>query len=240
MQRGVDKTTERLNASQRIAKLDAGFPGSRGEVAGRERIDGRNPELVARDGHAEIIEKVLDGVRMEVGREEPGPVLEEHCRVCRTARSGRLRSSGRPNRTRHRRNDLMGGLNDVLRHELRLTADELRDELQAAGTIAELAATHGVALRRLVDVLIVDGVAFLNRQEARGRISRGQADRMLSNMKTKMAEHLSRPHPWGQDDIPALVADRRTTSGPVPDGLADASFVLSQVAASDEGESAID
>lgn len=66
---------------------------------------------------------------------------------------------------------------------LNMTEAELRAELQAGKSVADVASAKGVALQTVVDAVIAEQTTALNEAVAAGRITQAQADAILANLK---------------------------------------------------------
>lgn len=73
---------------------------------------------------------------------------------------------------------------------LSMTEAELRAELQAGKSVADIASAKGVALETIVNAVIAEQTTALNEAVAAGRITQAQADAILANLKTVLPAHL--------------------------------------------------
>lgn len=73
---------------------------------------------------------------------------------------------------------------------LNMTEAELRAELQAGKSVADVASAKGVALQTIVDAVIAEQTTALNEAVAAGRITQAQADAILANLKITLPAHL--------------------------------------------------
>ncbi|MCS7055860.1 MAG: hypothetical protein NZM18_06775 [Thermoflexales bacterium] len=79
---------------------------------------------------------------------------------------------------------------------LNMTEAELRMELQAGKSVADVASAKGMALQTVVDAVIAEQTAALNEAVAAGRITQAQADVILANLKIVLPAQLQvRPVP---------------------------------------------
>ncbi len=73
---------------------------------------------------------------------------------------------------------------------LGMTEAELRTELQAGKSVADVASAKGVALDTVVSAVIAEQTAVLNQAVAGGRITQAQADAILANLKITLPAQL--------------------------------------------------
>ncbi len=73
---------------------------------------------------------------------------------------------------------------------LSMTEAELRAELQAGKSVADIASAKGVALETIVNAVIAEQTTALNEAVAAGRMTQAQADAILANLKTVLPAHL--------------------------------------------------
>ena len=84
-----------------------------------------------------------------------------------------------------------GGMLDILVEALDMTPEEIRAELEAGKTIAEIAADQGVALSDLVDALIAPRAEALAQAVENDRLTQEQADWLLEYMREGLEWRLS-------------------------------------------------
>ena len=84
-----------------------------------------------------------------------------------------------------------GGMLDILAEVLDMTPEEIRAELEAGKTIAEIAADQGVALSDLVDALIAPRAEALAQAVENDRLTQEQADWLLEYMREGLEWRLS-------------------------------------------------
>jgi hypothetical protein len=80
---------------------------------------------------------------------------------------------------------------DVAANELGMTRDELVAALGGTRSIAEVAAEQGVAVDTIVDAFIAPRAERLDDLVAAGRLTREQADQMLSTMRAHVTEQVN-------------------------------------------------
>ncbi|WP_169239337.1 hypothetical protein [Candidatus Roseilinea sp. NK_OTU-006] len=73
---------------------------------------------------------------------------------------------------------------------LNMTEAELRTELQAGKSVADVASAKGVALETIVNAVIAERTTALNEAVAAGRLTQAQADAILANLKIVLPAHL--------------------------------------------------
>ena len=84
-----------------------------------------------------------------------------------------------------------GGMLDILAEVLDMTPEEIRVELEAGKTIAEIAAEQGVELAELVGALIAPREEALAQAVDNGRLTQEQADWLLEHMREGLEWRLS-------------------------------------------------
>ena len=82
---------------------------------------------------------------------------------------------------------------------LGLSGEELRTELQAGKSIADVAAEQGVALEDIENALIAQLSDKLAEKVANGDLTQEEADARLEEAKTRISEHLTQP--FDSDDF---------------------------------------
>lgn len=73
---------------------------------------------------------------------------------------------------------------------LNMTEAELRAEMQAGKSVADVASAKGVALQTVVDAVIAEQTTALNEAVAAGRITQAQADAILANLRIVLPAQL--------------------------------------------------
>jgi hypothetical protein len=76
-----------------------------------------------------------------------------------------------------------------------ITEAELRTELESGKTLAQVAQDHGKSVDGLVNALVADAKAKLDDAVAAGRLTRAEADDMLSGLKDRIKELVSSTRP---------------------------------------------
>lgn len=96
----------------------------------------------------------------------------------------------------------MGGMVEVFAEQLGLTVDELKEELQAGKTLAEIAEAEGVDLAAISESMKADSIearkAAIEKAVEDGKMSQAQADWLLQGLEqgfTPMGRGFRRP--WG-------------------------------------------
>jgi hypothetical protein len=85
-----------------------------------------------------------------------------------------------------------------------ITADQLRTEVQAGKSLAQVAEAHGVAEQKVIDAIVADGKAHLDAEVAAGQLTQVQADRRLAELKLHVKDLVERVRPAGPpQDQPA-------------------------------------
>jgi len=106
---------------------------------------------------------------------------------------------GMPGRGGHgggfgRGGDMMGGPEDsllsVAADKLGMTVEELRTELEADKTIADVAKAKGVELATIIDAYVTARTEQVQQMVTDGRITQAQADKMLENLRAQAQERL--------------------------------------------------
>jgi hypothetical protein len=75
---------------------------------------------------------------------------------------------------------------DAVSTVLGLTAAELRTQLGAGKTLAQVATTQGVAVQRVIDVIVAQKRAYMAEEVASGELTQAQADAKLVDVTTKV------------------------------------------------------
>lgn len=92
----------------------------------------------------------------------------------------------RHDRREHRRDLVRKGIVESAAESMGMTFDELKAELQAGDSIADVAAEQGVSLDTVKSAITTDAEAKLGEAVANGRITQERADELLA----KLSEHL--------------------------------------------------
>lgn len=92
----------------------------------------------------------------------------------------------RHERREHRRDLVRKGIVESAAEAMGMTFDELKAELQAGDSIADVAAEQGVSVDVVKEAITADAEAKLDEAVANGRITQERADELLS----KLTEHL--------------------------------------------------
>jgi hypothetical protein len=92
---------------------------------------------------------------------------------------------------------------------LGMTADELRAELQAGTTIAQVAADQGVDVQDVIDALVAGAKAHLDEEVASGEHTQAEADAKLAEITARITDRVNNGKPdRAQADQPPV-----TTAG---------------------------
>jgi hypothetical protein len=78
---------------------------------------------------------------------------------------------------------------------LGLTATELRTQLDAGKTLAQVATAQGVAVQRVIDAIVAEKQAHLAQEVASGELTQAQADAKSANITTKVTEMVNTVRP---------------------------------------------
>jgi hypothetical protein len=92
---------------------------------------------------------------------------------------------------------------------LGMTADELRTELQAGKTIAQVAADQGVDVQDVIDALVADVKAHLDEEVASGEHTQAEADAKLAEITDRITDRVNN----GKPDQPPADQTPVTTAG---------------------------
>ena len=78
---------------------------------------------------------------------------------------------------------------------LDLTATELRTRLDAGKTLAQVASDQGIAVQKVIDVIVTDIKAHLAQEVASGELTQAEADAKSANITTKVTEMVNTVRP---------------------------------------------
>ena len=78
---------------------------------------------------------------------------------------------------------------------LGLTEDQLRTELSAGKTLAQIAQAHGKSTSGLVDALVADAKSHLDAAVKAGRLTQAQANDMLSGLRDRITNMVNSTRP---------------------------------------------
>lgn len=101
---------------------------------------------------------------------------------------------------------------------LDLTTAELKAELSAGRSIAQVAEAKGVDGQKVVDALVADATAVVEAAVTEGRLTRERADARIATLPTRMRELVDRVRPDGE-------ARRKERHGPRIKGTAETAQV---------------
>jgi polyhydroxyalkanoate synthesis regulator phasin len=88
---------------------------------------------------------------------------------------------------------------DAAATALGITADELRTQLEAGSTIAEVATTEGVDIQTVIDALVTEAKARLAEAVTAGDLTQEQADARLAEITTRITELVNTGRPARPD-----------------------------------------
>jgi hypothetical protein len=74
---------------------------------------------------------------------------------------------------------------------LGLSESQLRDELSGGKTLAQIARDHGKSVDGLIDAMVAEAKEHLDDAVAAGRITRTQADSILSDLKQRITDRVN-------------------------------------------------
>ena len=77
-----------------------------------------------------------------------------------------------------------------------ITTLELRNQLVAGKSIAQVAEANDIAPQAVIDALVADATGVLNTAVENGRITREQADARIAELPERMADFVNRVHPF--------------------------------------------
>ena len=80
---------------------------------------------------------------------------------------------------------------------LDMSTADLKAELMAGKSIAQVADARGVAVQSVVDALVADATTVLNKAVEDGRITREQADARIASLPQRMQQFVERARPEG-------------------------------------------
>lgn len=80
---------------------------------------------------------------------------------------------------------------------LGMTEAELRTELQAGKSIAQVAETKNVEVQVVIDALVATRQAHIAEHVAEGKLTQAEADEKLANLETRVTEMVNKPRPQG-------------------------------------------
>ena len=88
----------------------------------------------------------------------------------------------------------------VAAEALGMTTADLKSELEAGKSIAQVAEAKGIAPQTVIDALVADAKEVLAKAVAEGRITQAQADARIETLPERMAEVVNRTRPAGAPD----------------------------------------
>ncbi len=84
---------------------------------------------------------------------------------------------------------------EVVATVLGLTATELRTQLDAGKTLAQVATVQGVAVQRVIDAIVAEKQAHLAQEVASGKHTQAEVDARLANLETRVTEMVNKVRP---------------------------------------------
>jgi len=84
---------------------------------------------------------------------------------------------------------------DAVSGLLGITSDELKTELRAGKSLAEIATEKGVDTQKVIDAIVAEMTEKVNEKVAEGKITQNQADTMLANAVERVTAMVNREHP---------------------------------------------
>jgi len=84
---------------------------------------------------------------------------------------------------------------DAVSGLLGITSDELKTELRAGKSLAEIATEKGVDTQKVIDAIVAEMTEKVNEKVAEGKITQDQADTMLANAVERVTAMVNREHP---------------------------------------------
>jgi hypothetical protein len=78
---------------------------------------------------------------------------------------------------------------------LGLTTDELRAELEAGSTLADVATAEGVAVQSVIDAIVADITTHVNERVANGDFTQAEADAKLAEIETVVSDMVNNGRP---------------------------------------------
>ena len=76
-----------------------------------------------------------------------------------------------------------------------LTTSELRTQLDAGKTIAQVATTQGVDVQKVIDTIVSEMKAHLATEVASGKHTQAEVDVRLANLETRVTEMVNKVRP---------------------------------------------
>lgn len=75
------------------------------------------------------------------------------------------------------------------------TSDELRTQLRAGSTLAEVASEQGVPVQTVIDAMVAEVAAHLDGEVAEGDLTQAEADTRLADMTTRITDLVNNGRP---------------------------------------------
>ena len=82
---------------------------------------------------------------------------------------------------------------------LGITADELRTQLEAGSTVAEVAAAEGVDVQTVIDAMVAEVTTHLDEEVAEGDLTQAEADTKLADATTRITDGVTNGFPQRGD-----------------------------------------
>ena len=182
-------TPEELRAELQ-ASLEGGTPVSIADVAVERGVALETIENAIIEQMSEkLAEKVANG---DLTQEEADERLAQASERVSTRLTQPFDGNGPHGRAGRRGGAFAQGMS-VITEQLGMTRDELRAELQAGKSIADVAAEQGVALETIEDAIIDQMSEKLAEKVANGDLTQEEADQRLEEARQRIQERLSQP-----------------------------------------------
>ncbi len=111
-----------------------------------------------------------------------------------------------------------GEIMDVIAEQTGLTAQELRDQLQAGGSLADVITANGGDVQAVIDAAVTAATERINAAVADGKLTQERADEMLANLTQMITDMVNGELPLnamqpGNRDRNRIIADVATATG---------------------------
>lgn len=84
---------------------------------------------------------------------------------------------------------------DAAATALGMTPEELRSQLDAEVTIADVAESRNVDVQKVIDAMVADAKAHLSQAVAAGRLTQAQADAKAATLTERITQHVNEGKP---------------------------------------------
>jgi hypothetical protein len=99
---------------------------------------------------------------------------------------------------------------------LGLTADELRTQLRAGATLADIAAAQGVEVSAVIDALVAEATTRLAQAVTDGKLTQAEADAKLADIEARITQFVNEGGPLGGGGRPGHGDDGDADDAPAP------------------------